>query len=63
MRLRNCLILLFLLLSVLAMAESVTCPIDDSPAYFTGETQTAQNGKQMWLYRCVMYRHEFWVIK
>jgi hypothetical protein len=52
-----------LLLSALVFAEAVTCPVDNSTAYFTGKTKTAENGKQMWLYKCTMYGHEFWVVK
>jgi len=52
-----------LLLSVLVFAQTATCPIDNSSAYFTGKTRTAENGKQMWLYKCNMYGHEFWVVK
>ena len=64
MRLRNCLMMILLLVSAAAMADgNVTCGIDNSTSYFTGRTQTAENGKQMWLYRCIMFGHEFWVVK
>ena len=43
---------------------NVTCPIDDSPAYWTGKSKTDKSsGKLLWLYKCTQNRHEFWVVQ
>lgn len=42
--------------------QQVKCPIDNSDAYFTGKTTTAENGKLLKLYKCLLYGHEFWVV-
>lgn len=56
------LFLILLLLSIgLVLAAQVTCPIDNSGAYFTGKVKTDVSGKLLKLYKCNMYGHEFWV--
>jgi uncharacterized protein (UPF0333 family) len=43
-------------------AADVTCPIDHSSAYFTGNTKTDVSGKLLKEYKCNMYGHLFWVV-
>ena len=40
---------------------AITCPEDDSGAYFTGKTRTSSAGKLMKQYKCNLYGHLFWV--
>lgn len=43
-----------------AIAYGVSCPIDSSSAYFTGETRVDRaTGKLLKLYKCAR-GHEFW---
>ena len=55
--------LILIVAAVTIYAQTVYCPIDNSSAYFTGKTKTAENGKQLWLYKCTQFGHEFWVVK
>jgi hypothetical protein len=51
------------LLALAFAAQGVTCPIDDSGAYFTGRTQTDEStGKLMKQYECRRAGHRFWVV-
>lgn len=57
-------LLLVLFASIgLLYAADVKCPIDGSAAYFTGKTKTDVSGKLLWLYKCNLYGHEFWIVK
>ena len=48
----------------LLVAANITCPIDDTSAYFTGTIKSdAKTGKQLWLYQCYIYGHKFWVVQ
>jgi hypothetical protein len=57
------LLLVILATAVTVCGERVTCPIDNSLSYFTGKTKTDVSGKLLWLYKCTLYGHEFWVVK
>lgn len=46
--------------SALAFAGDVTCPIDNSSMYFTGETRV-EMGKLLKKYRCPM-GHTAWIV-
>lgn len=51
-----------LLVSGAALAYGVTCPVDNSSAYFTGQTQIdTATGKLLKLYKCPR-GHTFWVV-
>ena len=41
--------------------QAVSCPVDGSGAYFVGKIKTDISGRQLWLYRCNQFQHEFWV--
>ena len=62
-------IVVILLLVVLATgvellyAANVTCPIDDSIAYFTGKTKVDVSGKLLYQYKCSSYGHLFWTVR
>jgi hypothetical protein len=50
-----------LVLALSLMAASVTCPVDDSSSYFTGETKI-DSGHLMNKYKCNLNaKHVFWV--
>lgn len=57
------LLLLALLTAISLYAATVKCPVDNSPAYFTGKTKSDPSGKLLWLYHCNSYGHEFWVVQ
>jgi hypothetical protein len=44
-----------------ALAYGSNCPIDNSSAYFTGQTRVDVSGKLLQLWKCNQYGHEFWV--
>lgn len=48
--------------AVAMSAADPTCPIDDSGAYFTGQTKTI-SGHLMWEYKCYLHGHLFLVRK
>ncbi len=49
-------------LALALAAQGVTCPIDDSGAYATGETRTDRaTGKLLKEYKCRRNSHTFWV--
>lgn len=51
-----------MMLAALLAAQGVTCPIDDSGAYFTGKTETDRaTGKLMKEYKCRRNGHTFLV--
>ncbi len=55
-------ILAVTILAFALAAQGVTCPIDDSGAYATGETRTDQaTGKLLKEYKCRRNSHSFWV--
>ncbi len=54
-------IVALLALPLTSAAATITCPEDDSGAYFTGKTRTNESGKLMKQYKCNMYGHLFWV--
>ncbi|OFW13934.1 MAG: hypothetical protein A3H27_18090 [Acidobacteria bacterium RIFCSPLOWO2_02_FULL_59_13] len=56
-------LLLVLATAISVYAATVTCPIDKSSSYFTGKTKVDVSGKLLWLYKCNLYGHEFWVVK
>jgi hypothetical protein len=56
-------LLLILSVSIAVYAETVTCPIDGSGAYFTGNTKTDVSGHLLWEYKCNQFGHLFWVVK
>ena len=58
---RTVAILLIVLTLLVLAAVAVTCPEDDSGAYFTGKTRVSANGKLMKQYKCNAYGHLFWV--
>ena len=52
----------FLLLAGSALAFGVACAVDNSSAYFTGQTQIdPATGKLLKLYKCAR-GHLFWVV-
>ena len=56
-----CGVLLFSGFTLISHAATITCPEDDSGAYFTGKTRTSQAGKLLKQYKCNSYGHLFWV--
>ena len=65
--LRSVILLAFIVISLLLSipsraAGNVYCPIDGSISFYTGKTKTDVSGKLLELYRCSIYRHEFWVV-
>jgi hypothetical protein len=55
--------LLGLVLASALLSQNVTCPVEGGMTYFTGTTKVDVSGKQLWLYRCVQFGHEFWVAR
>ena len=54
--------ILLMVLALLAIAAvAITCPEDDSGAYFTGKTRVSSAGKLLKQYKCNSYGHLFWV--
>ena len=49
------------LIGVLIMVSQVTCPYDDSGAYFTGRTKVSKSGTLLKEYKCYTYGDYFWV--
>lgn len=43
-----------------AFAYGATCPIDNSSAYFTGETRIDVSGVLLKKYKCNQFGHVFW---
>lgn len=56
-------LLLILSAGIAVYAQTATCPIDGSSAYFTGKTQTDVSGHLLWEYKCNQFGHLFWVAK
>lgn len=54
-------VVLALAASAVALAQTVNCPKDRSAAFFTGQTTVDVSGKQLRLYKCMAFGHEFWV--
>jgi hypothetical protein len=66
MRIGHRLVLVALILAFarIPLAQSPTCPVDDSSAYFTGKTKTDRStGKLLYEYKCNRAGHLFWVVK
>jgi hypothetical protein len=49
--------------SSVALAYGVTCPIDGSSTYFTGQTKIDVTGKLLQLHKCLQFGHEVWVVQ
>ena len=46
-----------------ALAAQVKCPIDQSAAYFTGNTKVDVSGKLLYEYKCTLWQHTFWTLR
>lgn len=57
------LVALTLAATLLLQAADVKCPVDGSSSYFTGQSKTDVSGKLLYLYKCNLYGHEFWVVQ